>query len=208
MPSSELLRQAMPLLEIGLLNTLVATKRDDGFAISRLRLLDRKLTAESLAVLPDTDATLIGRVGKPDPAFNFPWPKTLTFYGKWFDDLATVDPSCALRKKIAQMPRATQISQVQKDEKFALVGTYYSVFQAIIDCKRRVPLILLGNTLRDESGLPVVLPSASHARFHKDMQAVLSVMLKIEREIDVIQDENGIAVTEISADEMPRTLVR
>lgn len=178
-------------------------KREDGFAISRLRLSDRKLTAEALAVLPDTNSILIGRVAEPDPAFNFAWPRALTFYGKWFDDLLAVDPSGVLRKKIAQMPHATQISQIQKDEKFALVGTYYSVFQAIINCKRRVPIILLGNALRGNSGLPVVLLGAGHSERHKEMQSLLYGMLKAEHDSDVSNCQSGIAVTELAADEVP-----
>ena len=180
MPPSAQTELIYALAPLGLAKTLIATKLRDKLAVYRLGGASGRMRLERLGELQDRRCMLIGRVSTPDPVLRLPWANTLTFYGKWFDELAPADPSYALRSKIAQAPRAMQITQITRDERYGLVGTCYSVFQAIMEHKRRVPLILLDTPFVDGLSLPVVLPHSADEKLYKDLEAVLRLMVRQE----------------------------
>lgn len=172
------------LARIGLDKTLIATERAEGLAVHRLQYIDHRLSLQPLGQLQPQRFAAIGRVGAPDPVLRLPWSHALTFYGRWYDELAPADRGYRLRRKIAQAPRETQVAQLQRDDKFGLVGTCYAVFQAILEAKQRVPLVLLNSNFLDQASLPVVLPREQEDRLYRDLESVLRLMLKpaIERE--------------------------
>ncbi|MBK6660095.1 MAG: hypothetical protein IPG43_18985 [Proteobacteria bacterium] len=49
-----------------------------------------------------------------------------------------------------------------------------------MDCKQRIPLILLDTNLVDEGSLPVILPDATDDKSYKEMEALLRLMLRME----------------------------
>jgi hypothetical protein len=175
------------LARIGLAKTLLATKAHDRYLVHRLEKHDQRLTLLKIGELKASGAPIIGRVSQPESALPLAWHESLTFYGRWYDELAPADPSYALRIKIAQSPQATLLTQIQRDDRYGLVGTYYSVFQAIMDGKQRIPLILLdAKQLVDEYSLPVILPDAVEHKSYGEMKSLLRLMLKIEEQRELV----------------------
>ncbi len=185
------------LARIGLAKTLLATKGRGRYLVHRLDSVDDRLTLIKLGELKATGGDVVGRVSRPETILALPWRETLTFYGRWYDELAPADPSFALRIKIAQAPRATLLTQIQRDDRFGLVGTYYSVFQTIMNCKRRIPLILLDAALVDDDSLPVILPDSVDGKDSGEMESLLRLMLKMEENKARAAEENGDAGREI-----------
>ena len=168
------------LARIGLAKTLLATKAHDRYLVHRLEQHDDRLTLLKVGELKATGAPIIGRVSRPEPTLPLAWHESLTFYGRWYDELAPADPTYALRMKIAKSPQATLLTQIQRDERYGLVGTYYSVFQAIMDGKQRIPLILLDTKLVGDHSLPVILPDSVEHKSYGEMKSLLGLMLRIE----------------------------
>jgi hypothetical protein len=196
MPASPQSALVYSLARLGLSKTLLATKGRDRYFIHRLEQSNERLTLIKLGELKATGAPVIGRVGRPEAILALPWRKTLTFYGRWYDELAAADRNYALRIKIAQAPRATLLTQIQRDERFGLVGTYYSVFQTIMDCKRRIPLILLDTALVDDDSLPVILPDSVADKGYREMESLLRLMLKSEEQKALSMAEDDVVVQE------------
>jgi hypothetical protein len=170
------------LARIGLAKTLLATKAHDRYLVHRLERHDERLAILKVGELKATGAPIIGRVSRPEPALPLAWHESLTFYGRWYDELAPADPTYALRVKIAQSPQATLLTQIQRDDRYGLVGTYYSVFPAIMDGKQRIPLILLDTKLGDDYSLPVILPDSVDHKSYSEMESLLRLMLRIEEQ--------------------------
>ena len=168
------------LARIGLVKTLLATKGRDRYLVHRLEQQGDRLRLIKLGELKSNGGPVIGRVSRPEKILRLPWRETLTFYGRWYDELSSADRNYALRVKIAQAPRATLLTQIQRDDRFGLVGTYYSVFRTIMDCKHRIPLILLDTNLVEDGSLPVILPDSVDDKSYKDMESLLRLMLKME----------------------------
>ncbi len=186
------------LARIGLTKTLLATKGRDRYLIHRLEEQNERLTLIKIGELKSNGSPVIGRVSRPELILQLPWTRTLTFYGRWYDELASADRNYGLRIKIARAPRATLLTQIQRDDRFGLVGTYYSVFQTIIDCKRRLPLILLDTALVDGDSLPVILPDSVDDRAYREMEALLRLMLRMEEQKTDDPEEHS-AVGELGA---------
>jgi hypothetical protein len=168
------------LVRIGLGKTLLATKGGDRYVVHRLEERDDRLGLVKLGELKAYGAPVIGRVSRPEAILGLPWCETLTFYGRWFDELSSADRKYALRRKIARAPLETLLEQIARDDRYGLVGTYYAVFRTIMDCKQRIPLILLDTNLVDEGSLPVILPDATDDKSYKEMEALLRLMLRME----------------------------
>jgi len=185
------------LARIGLGRTLLATKGRDRYLVHRLEQQDRRLRLINLGEIKSSGSPVIGRVSRPETILCLPWRETLTFYGRWYDELSSADRTYALRIKIAQAPRETLLTQIQRDDRFGLVGTYYSVFQTIMDCKRRIPLILLDSQLVEDGSLPVILPDSVEDKSYKDMESLLRLMLKMEETAANTADSGGMTVREM-----------
>lgn len=181
------------LARIGLAKTLLATKGRDRYFIHRLEQHDERLTLLKIGELKATGAPVIGRVSRPELALPLAWRESLTFYGRWYDELAPADPSYALRIKIAQSPLATLLTQIQRDDRYGLVGTYYSVFQAIMNGKQRIPLILLDTQLVDVASLPVILPDSADDKGYGEMKSLLRLMLRLEEQREIASASHPVA---------------
>ena len=181
------------LARIGLAKTLLATKGRDRYFIHRLEQHDERLTLLKIGELKATGAPVIGRVSRPELALPLAWRESLTFYGRWYDELAPADPSYALRIKIAQSPLATLLTQIQRDDRYGLVGTYYSVFQAIMNGKQRIPLILLDTQLVDVVSLPVILPDSADDKGYGEMKSLLRLMLRLEEQREIASASHPVA---------------
>lgn len=176
------------LARIGLAKTLLATKGRNRYLVHRLDPQAERLTLLKIGELEASGAPVIGRVSQPQASLPLAWRESLTFYGRWYDELAPVDPGGALRIKIAQLPLTTLLTQIQRDDRYALVGTYYAVFQAIMTAKQRVPLILLDTYARSPASLPVILPTTTDDRAYGEMKAVLHLMLGVDAQRAVVDD--------------------
>lgn len=176
------------LARIGLAKTLLATKGANRYYVHRLEQHADRWTLMKIGEINASAAPVIGRVSRPLSTLPLAWRQSLTFYGRWYDDLAPVDPNGALRVKIACLPLATLLTQIQRDDRYALVGTYYAVFQAIMTGKQRIPLVLLDTKSTDEASLPVILPEYANDRAHGEMQSVLRLMLRIDAQRAVARD--------------------
>lgn len=168
------------LARLGLGKTLLATKGSDRYLVHRLEQRGERLSLQKLGELKANGAAVIGRVSRPESILRLPWRETLTFYGRWYDELSSADRNYALRIKIASAPLATLLTQISRDDRYGLVGTYYSVFRTIMDAKQRIPLILLDSNLVDEGSLPVILPDRVEGKGYKEMESLLRLMLRME----------------------------
>lgn len=168
------------LARIGLAKTLLATRGTDRYFVHRLELEDQRLKLIKLGELKAVGAPVIGRISRPEAILRLPWRETLTFYGRWYDELSSADRKYSLRMKIARAPLETLLDQVARDDRYGLVGTYYAVFRTIMDVKERIPLILLDTKLVEDGSLPVILPDASGDKSYKEMEALLRLMLRME----------------------------
>lgn len=166
----------------GLARTLLATKGGDRYLVHRLETDGERLKLIKLGELKALGAPVIGRVSRPESILRLPWRDTLTFYGRWYDELSSADRKYSLRMKIARAPLETLLEQVARDDRYGLVGTYYAVFRTIMDVKRRIPLILLDSNLVDEGSLPVILPDAGNDKSYQEMEALLRLMLRMEEQ--------------------------
>lgn len=169
-PCASLVRTLVPY---GIRRVLLATAHADRLAVYRVANADGRLTLAKQGEIDGRGAELIGRVGAPDPRLQLRWQASLTFYGRWFDELESVDPKGALRRKIADAPQETLLTQLERDERYAVVGTYYATFRAILDCKHRLPLVLLDPRLLERSSLPVLLAAAQSEPLERMLRARL-----------------------------------
>lgn len=169
-PCASLVRTLVPF---GLSRVLLASERVGRLTVYLVANANGRLTMANHGEIDGHGAELIGRVGAPDPALNLCWRESLTFYGRWFDELESVDPNCALRRKIADSPQETLLTQLARDDRYAVVETYYATFRAILDIKRRLPLVLLDARFLNRASFPVVLAAPQNEPAERTLRAKL-----------------------------------
>jgi hypothetical protein len=198
---------AKSLSELGLRKTLIAVKSSSGYAVSRIKKIDSGVELTSQGSFSSDKVSLIGRVGIPDPQLGVAWKNSMPFYGKWFDELGETDAGYHLRRNISSLSPESLLEQIERDDQYALVGSYYTVFQTIMKVKRRVPLVLIDDTYLSLISFPVVLAKIEDTAFEEKLMNVLSVMLKADAPVrrDTAVEPaacSGIEVDEISADDI------
>lgn len=163
---------------LGLRNTLIATRNGDAYTISRLRRVSPTIDLISLGDFSSHDVPSIGRVGIPDPEAAFPWQKSMAFYGKWFEQIAESKLQQQLYLNVSRIRHQKMLEQIRRDNQFAVVGSYYSVFRAIMETKARVPLVLIDGSGLSQNSFPVILPLLADATFEQLLRDVLKRMLR------------------------------
>lgn len=113
---------AKHLAQLGLRKTLIAVKSTDGYAVSRIKKMESTVEFTRLGLFSGERVPVIGRVGIPDPQLGVSWKDTLTFYGKWFDELGETDAGYHLRKSISSLSHKRLLEQIERDDQYALVG--------------------------------------------------------------------------------------
>ena len=91
------------LASLGLRKTLIAVQSTDGYAVSRIKKMESTVEFTRLGIFSSEQVPVIGRVGIPDPQLGVSWKDTMTFYGKWFDELGETDAGYHLRKSISSL---------------------------------------------------------------------------------------------------------
>jgi len=160
---------------LGLRNTLVVLQERDRYTVNRLKSLGQRPDLVCIGRLQSSDFVRIGRIGPPDPNLPISWTNSLSFYGRWFDRRASVQ----IRARLCSVPHKTMLGQVARDDDYALIGSYYSVFQTIMDVKQRVPLVLIDDRYLSISSFPVVFAHAGDAEVERECFATLRRMLKL-----------------------------
>ncbi len=193
--------------------TLIAVKSVSGYAVSRIRKIDSSVELTQLGSFSSKHVPVIGRVGIPDPQLGITWKNSMPFYGKWFDDIGETDPGYRIRKNISSLSHENQLAQIGRDEQYALVGSYYSVFQTIMEVKRRVPLVLIDDAYLSLVSFPVILPKIEDKDFENELLDVLRRLIRRDEpghDDPAIQPAgvDGIEVDEISADDIDNYLPR
>jgi hypothetical protein len=192
---------AKALSIMGLKKTFIALKRADSYSINRLKTPNGELVLEPIGTFTDPNPLVIGRVGLPDPKLGIRWNNSMTFYGAWFDDLALSDSDYRIRNNILALSREKLLDQVQRDDKYGLIGTYYAVFLKILNVHKGVPLVLLDDSLLGLGSFPVIVPKMSDKILEKELIGLLRLFLKKEL-ADAAQDAGaGISVGEVSAED-------
>ena len=202
MPAISRVNIAKALSIIGLKRTLIALKKTDAITVNRLRAAKGQLSLEKIAVVDDPKPTIIGRVGMPDPKLGINWKNSMTFYGSWFDGLALSDTDYRIRNNILSLPKDKLLDQVQRDDKYGLIGTYYSVFLKILNVHKGVPMVLLDDSLLALGSFPVIVPKFSNKELEADVAKGLEISLR--REMDTAKQgaAAGMTVDEVSGEEV------
>ena len=187
--------------------TLIAVDGISGYTVSRIRKIDSSVELTSLGSFSSEHVPVIGRGGVPDPQLGITWKNSMPFYGKWFDDIGETDPGYRIRKNISSLSHESQLAQIGRDEQYALVGSFYSVFQTIMEVKRRVPLVLIDDTYLSLVSFPVILPKIDDKDFENELLDVLRRLIRRDtasQNDPAIQSAgvDGIEVDEISADDI------
>ena len=200
MSSISRLSVAQRLEALGLRKTLIAVKKDDTYTISRIRQITPTVDLISLGEFSSRDVPYIGRVGISDPSVNFPWQNCMTFYGKWFDHIPESQLKQQVYRNVPRISHQKMLDQVQRDNQYAVVGSYYSVFRSILKAKGRVPLVLIGDAALSMCSFPVLLPAVRDAAFEQTLREVLDRMLRFYPSVtqprDLGPDAHGIEVHE------------
>jgi len=184
---------------MGLKKTFIALKKADSYSINRLKTTNGELVLEPIGTFTDPNPLVIGRVGLPDPKLGIRWNNSMTFYGAWFDDLALSDSDYRIRNNILALSREKLLDQVQRDDKYGLIGTYYAVFLKILNVHKGVPLVLLDDSLLGLGSFPVIVPKMSDKILEKELIGLLRLFLKKELADNAQDTGAGISVGEVSA---------
>jgi hypothetical protein len=192
---------AEALSRMGLKKTFIALKRQDSFSINRLKTTDGQLELVRIASFSDPDPLMVGRVGLPNPQLGIPWKNSMTFYGAWFDDLAYSDPDFRIRKSILSLSREKLLDQVQRDDKYGLIGTYYAVFLRILNVNKGVPLVLLDDSLLGLASFPVIVSHLNDTALEKELTDLLRLFLKKELADRANDVDAGISVDDVTDDD-------
>ncbi|TDJ67874.1 MAG: hypothetical protein E2O35_03540 [Proteobacteria bacterium] len=144
----------------------------------------------------DAKPLFVGRVGLPNPQLGIPWKNSMTFYGAWFDDLAVSDPDYRIRNRILSLSQEKLLGQVQRDDKYGLIGTYYSVFLEIMNVHKGVPLVLLDDSLLGLASFPVIVSHLTDKAMEKELVGLLRLFLKKELADSQSEERAGISVEE------------
>ena len=191
------------LASLGLRKTLIAVQSTDGYAVSRIKKMESTVEFTRLGIFSSEQVPVIGRVGIPDPQLGVSWKDTMTFYGKWFDELGETDAGYHLRKSISSLSHKRLLEQIERDDQYALVGSYYAVFRTIMEVKRRIPLVLIDNTHLSLASFRVILPTINDEALEEKLRVALSTMLKADTRVQSEPDGvDGIEVDEVSADDI------
>ena len=135
------------------------------------------------------------------------WYNSLTFYGKRFDAFSKEDPNCTLRRRIAAAPLWKNLSQVTRDDQFALTGSYYSVFREILQSRRGLPLVLFAQDRLNLDSLPVLLLNLRNPRLAERFADLARRLLTPEEPapgpvLPVVAD--GIEVGDVSPEDVEK----
>jgi hypothetical protein len=199
---------ARSLVPFGLGKTLLVQPFAQGFSVNRLTSGDAPLACRSLATVEVNHIEVIGRVGLPDPRLGLAWMRSMTFYGRRFDAMASADPHYGLRRKLAVLPDATLRRQIARDDHYPVVGSYYAAFRSIIQVKRRTPFVLLSGTLSAASSFPVVLLDCKDRQLADTLATSLRLILRntsAEEQRDrQSQGDTGIDVVELPAEDFEK----
>ena len=122
----------------------------------------------------------------------------MTFYGTWFDALAQSDPDFRIRKRILAQSREKLLAQIKRDDKYGLIGTYYSVFLKIMNMQKGVPLVLLEDSLLGLASFPVMVSPLADKVMEKELVGLLRLLLKKELAEMDFDAEAGISVDEMT----------
>ena len=195
------------LLRVGLKDTILAIREGKVFSANTFKTEAGRTRLVRQATIVDSNPPVIGRVGLPEAALGIAWGKSMTFYGRWFDDLAWSDPDYTLRKNIIALSREKLLKQIPRDDDFGVVGSYYAVFPKIMDAKHRVPLVLYDDSLLSIDSFPVILPNIEDTMLQSRLARRLSLLLTQGQprteEKDKTQ-EKGIKVDEMSAEDVAK----
>ncbi len=192
---------AKALSIIGLKKTFIALRRGDSFSINRLQTENGELILNRIGTFADPEPLIIGRIGLPDPKLGIRWTNSMTFYGSWFDELALSDSDYRIRNNILLLSREKLLDQVQRDDKYGLIGTYYSVFLKIMSVQKGIPLVLLDNTLLRLSSFPVIIPHLADKVLEKELTGLLRLFLKKELADNINNADGGISIDEVTEDD-------
>ena len=192
-------RQLEPL---GLRRTLIAVRREDRYNVSRITRIAETVELTPVGSFTSDHVPQIGRVGIPDPQLGISWTASMPFYGKWFDHIAETDVGYHLRRNISSLSQQRMLEQVSRDEQYALIGSYYSVFRTIMAAKRRIPLVLIDDVFLPLISFPVVLPRIDDPDLGQMLHDVLFRMLRPDSptatgQITDAPDVAGIEVEEL-----------
>jgi len=199
---------ARSLVPFGLGKTLLVQPFAEGFSVNRLTGGDAPLACRSLATVEVNHIEVIGRVGLPDPRLGLAWMRSMTFYGRRFDAMASADPHYGLRRKLAVLPDAMIRRQIARDDHYPVVGSYYAAFRNIIQVKRRTPFVLLSGTLSAATSFPVVLLDCKDRQLADTLATSLRLILRDsgaeERGERRSHGDTGIDVVELPAEDFEK----
>ena len=200
------------LLPFGLGKTLLVEPFERGFSVHRLLGGTGALACRALAAMEVGHIEVIGRVGLPDPRLGLAWTRSMTFYGRRFDAVASADPHYGLRRKLAAQSDDVIRRQIARDDLYPVIGSYYSAFRNIIQVKRRTPFVLLSATLRAATSFPVVLLDCTDRQLANTLATSLRLILRNGAEEEVVERQShkdtGIDVVELPAEEFEKYFSR
>jgi len=199
---------ARSLVPFGLAQTLLVEASEQGFSVNRLQGESGPITCRSLATVEVNHIEVIGRVGLPDPRLGLAWTRSMTFYGRRFDAMASADPHYGLRRKLAVQSDATIRREIARDDRYPVVGSYYAAFRSIIHVKRRTPFVLLSGTLSAATSFPVVLLDCKDRQLADTLATSLRLILRNgtvdETSKTQTHHDTGIHVVELPAEDFEK----
>jgi hypothetical protein len=169
---------ARQLEPFGLRQVLVAVERPKVYDVSRIRSLGDPVDLQTLFSVAADEVPVIGRVTLPDPESGLPFRNSMPFYGRWFDRIGRHDTAFALRRKLAGQSPQMMIDQLRRDDDYAIAGSYYCEFRAIMAAKQRPPLVLIDDAFLALRSFPVVLPRLTDRIVADNLIGVLNLLLR------------------------------
>lgn len=203
---------ARSLLPFGLAKTLLVEPQAHGFSVNRVQARRDAVAYRSLANMQVKNIEVIGRVGLPDPRLGLAWTRSMTFYGRRFDAVASADPHYGLRRKLAVQSDAVARRQIARDDLYPVVGSYYAAFRNIIQVKRRTPFVLMSSTLHAARSFPVVLLDCTDSQLAATLAASLRLILRHGGTDEAVREshaqDTGIDVVELPAEDFEKYFSR
>lgn len=203
---------ARSLLPFGLAKTLLVEPQAHGFSVNRVQARRDAVAYRSLANMQVKNIEVIGRVGLPDPRLGLAWTRSMTFYGRRFDAVASADPHYGLRRKLAVQSDAVARRQIARDDLYPVVGSYYAAFRNIIQVKRRTPFVLMSSTLHAARSFPVVLLDCTDSQLAATLAASLRLILRHGGTDEAAREshaaDTGIDVVELPAEDFEKYFSR
>jgi hypothetical protein len=203
---------ARSLLPFGLAKTLLVEPQAHGFSVKRVQARRDAVDYRSLANVEVKNIEVIGRVGLPDPRLGLAWTRSMTFYGRRFDAVASADPHYGLRRKLAVQSDAVARRQIARDDLYPVVGSYYAAFRNIIQVKRRTPFVLMSSTLHAARSFPVVLLDCTDSQLAATLATSLRLILRHGGADEAAREshtaDTGIDVVELPAEDFDKYFSR